>query len=256
MKTFTKRWSNLVSRASIHSILIVVVLLVAGARAEAGQSIGLNFIGNSDKWSGLMQPEDKAGVPTAVQTNWNNAANPSGALTGLKDGSGNTTAVDVIWHTAFGTHGINIEDKGDDARMMRGYLDAGPGDARATVTFTEIPYAWYDVIIYFDGDTDDRVRVGAYTVNGVTVYGQDSGDFDGTFTECLQTNVEKVTAGNYVRFTGQVGPNFSVRAEGISAPDEHLRAPINGIQIVEIADPSAFLDPNLENNGAQLVAQP
>jgi hypothetical protein len=250
MKTFTKQLLFIV-------VLSIIAVLLSSASVQAGHSIGLNFIGNPDIRQGVMTPQDKAGLPDTTQTNWNNAAQRSGVLSKLVDGSGKATPIDVIWHTGLGTHGTRIEDKGDNSRMMRGYLDAGGEGEGATVTFTGIPYTWYDVIVYFDGDTDDRMRVGAYTVNGVTVYAKDVADFDGKFTEAEQTDPEKATAGNYVRFRGQTGASFSVKAEGISAPDEFLRAPINAIQIVEVRDPSTFnSEPATDADAPKLVSKP
>jgi hypothetical protein len=223
----------------IFSSLTVLLLSVAGV--QAGSSIGLNFVGNPKITTGIMTPEDKAGLPAVAQTNWNNAAEASGSLKKLQDNSGAATGVEVKWHSGLGTYGSRIADKGNNSRMMRGYLDIGPANQSATVTFTGIPYAWYDVIVYFDG-SGGIGRIGAYTVNGVTVYGKDSEDFNGTFTEVAQTDLEKVTAGNYVRFTGQVGSTFTVKAEGVAAPPKGaLRAAINGIQIVEVPDPSSIV---------------
>jgi hypothetical protein len=248
MKTFTRQ---------LIAFIPTMIVFASTASVHAADSIGINFVGNPDIRQGVMTPDDKAGLPGVAQTNWNNAAQRSGVLNNLVNGSGKTTPINVIWHTALGTHGTHIEDNGDDSRMMRGYLDAGGKGEGATVTFTGIPYAWYDVIVYFDGDTDERVRVGAYSVNGVTVYGKDIADFDGTFTEVEATDAEKVTPGNYVRFTGQAGSTLTVRSEGVSAPDEYLRAPINAIQIVRVSDPSSFNpEPDNDIEVTQLVSKP
>jgi hypothetical protein len=249
MRTFCKQLSFVV--------LVSIATTLPIAAAHASESIGINFIGSLEKWGAVMTPEDKGGLPSVAQTNWNNAAKPFGVIDKLINSAGKSTTANVIWHGGLGTHGIDIEDKGDNSRMMRGYLDAGAGEESSTVTFTGVPYAWYDVIVYFDGDTNNRDRVSAYTVNGVMVYGKDVTDFNGSFTEVEATDPEKVTPGNYVRFTGLVGSSFSVRAEGISAPDEYLRAPINAIQIVRVSDPSSFNPiPDNETKTVRFVSKP
>jgi hypothetical protein len=232
-------------------LTMIAVVLLSTAGVQAGNSIGLNFVGDARVTTGIMTAGDKAGLPSVAQANWNNAPGGVGSLKNLQDASGTATRVEARWHSGcgWGTYGTRIADKGDNSRMMRGYLDVGPGEQGVTITFTNISYAWYDVIIYFDG-FQKIGRVGAYTVNGVTVYGKDAAEFDGTFTEVEQTDLANVTAGNYVRFTGQVGSSFTVKAEGVAAPDgRSLRAAINGIQIVEIPDPSTF---TVETKGPEI----
>lgn len=211
---------------------------LAAISIQAG-SIALNL--GSEAPAGMMAPEDKAGLPLIAQTNWNNAPGASGSLKKLKDDSGTPTDVQADWHSGLGVWEFDPVTASGDSKMMRSYLDAGAGKESAAVTFSGIPYAWYDVIVYFDGGDNDG-RIGAYTVDGVTVYGKDSAAFRGEYIECEETELKNAKPGNYVRFTGLVGPNVTVKAEGAATQDEYLRAAINGIQIVEVPAPRSFDD--------------
>lgn len=217
--------------ANTLTILGATMLLVNTGHAGG---VAVNFSGHLT--AGLLKPSDKAGLSSVAQTNWNNATNADGSLEKLKDSAGVATDIHIEWKSHLGSWDSGRINENSDATMMGAYLDAGPKGEHATVTFKGISYAPYDVIIYFDGGNNDG-RVAAYTVDGVTLYGKDEASFSGEYLECGELDAKEAKAGNYVRFRNMVAPTFTVKAVGVAGPNEYVRAPINGIQLVEIPAP-------------------
>jgi MYXO-CTERM domain-containing protein len=178
-----------------------------------------------------MGPSEVAGVVPAA--NWNSftvlSSPTSGSAAGLIDDAGSATTAGATW-SYNNPWSINIADTPGNNRMMRGYLDSGAATT-TVVTLTNIPYALYDVYVYADGDNGTELRSGAYTIGATTLVNTDPGSttFGGTFIEGT----------NYVRFTGLTGANFTLNATPTGAAATP-RAPINGIQIVQVPEPGSL----------------
>ena len=125
------------------------------------QSIGINF--NSDRdLAAELAPDEVAGHPDVAQSNWNNTngaasgneSNLIGATPGtVLDSTGVATGVTLTW-TSDGTWNTNNGTSSGDNKLMNGYIDhTGVG---ASVQVSNIPYASYDVYVYFGSDGNDR----------------------------------------------------------------------------------------------------
>jgi hypothetical protein len=148
---------------------------------------------------------------------------------------------------------------------MRGYLDnCDDTNSPDVVTVYGQSFPLYDVICYSVGRNGDATRVGKFTLsatnNGVlftnlTKYVQDDGGstFDGsTYIEADSTNdFPNAASGNYCRFYGIRGTNFTIRSVGAYASDGHPRGPFNALQIVPIDVTPVLSNPSYANGQFQ-----
>lgn len=224
-------------------------------------TISVNFTdnGSADSTMGLI---DVAGAPAASGarvSNWNNVtANGASqaAVTLGQDSEGNAITTTVAYT---GTGAANWRlghtiTNGDD-RLWKGYLDTA---TEMTISVTDVPYAIYDVIVYFDGENAGDWRVASYAIGAVSAGGEDSENTSWGFGQ----NVDKVYQlpdpsgnangnktwpqptsnngeGNYVILTGITGSSFDLIASAGGSASAAKRAPINGFQIVQVPEPSA-----------------
>lgn len=233
---------------SFRSLLLPLLLSPVQLSAE---SISLNFIRGSSGESPLS-PTDVAGqIPAA---NWNNSttANANAEATGivLTDDSGTDTTAVATWQSGSGSWSVPLAGTGTpaDILMMAGYLDQGADGAGQvhTVTIKDIPYADYDVYLYHASNGGPN-RTAKYQANGEEIFTRnlaDAGVFDGFVRAGYGSLAEAANleneAGNYVRWENLSGATQTILAEGLGvaeggAGDNTRRAPIQGIQIVEIA---------------------
>ena len=224
--------------ASCGSLTITQVsaqVLAAAGMPGAGNSIGVSFRGSADAADDLL-PGDVAGV--VPQANWNNAVGTSGTAQPLSDATGAASGATVTWNTRW-LASVSGDSPGDaNAKLMKGYLDQGNNNT-TTVSVNGIPYAEYDVIIYFDGGGNagnpSLERSGDYSVNTVTQMDlRDNVNWPiaaggGVFVQATSGMV-----GNFALFEGMSGSSM-IMAQPTSVPggDTTLRSPVNGIQIIE-----------------------
>jgi hypothetical protein len=209
------------------------VNFVAGRSADGGDGSG----GGSGE---LVLPGDTAGV--FAQMNWNNAlgsnsagpAPATGALS-LMNAAGSPTGATASWSGVPNSWTISGSAAADgNGRLMNGYLDTNNSTGSTTITVDNVPFNRYDVYIYKDGDAGSG-RSGDYTVNGVTQTDlQEPANWPvttaggGTFAQATTGN-----PGNFALFQSVSGSTLTVNANE-SASGGGTRAPVNGLQIVEI----------------------
>lgn len=232
--------------------------------AAVGHSIGVNFVGEG----GTLALGDEAGHPAVEQTHWNNAVGASGSLSGLTNEQGTATAASITW-TADSTGGLDGTPTTPDELLMDGYIQSS---GTTTLTVSDLPFANYDVYVYFDGDNGGAWHKGDYTILGHgTLSGEDSenrdfytnGHTNGTGAPdpgapggFFQLPVEggagnqpystlinfdatpgNNTEGNFLVFRNVIGSSFT-----LEAAINNGAAPINGIQIVGVVpEPSSLL---------------
>ncbi len=128
---------------------------------------------NFDDWS-TVNPGDLAGLAPAV--NWVDTYLNS-ITTSLPDNTGTATTLNLSW-SSFNSYHVQGNHAGYDANgtanreLLNGFLNAGPAawgpwTTNTSVSLTNIPYAKYDVILYFNSDTSGRH---ASIDNGTTAY--------------------------------------------------------------------------------------
>lgn len=130
----------------------------SGARSAtplgAPQIVGWNY----DRF-GTVTGSAVAGVVPAA--NWNNSY-PNNPVTDLIDSSGATTTLDISY-SSYNTWSMQGTSPAVDAngtsnkRLLNGYLNAGnaawnPTITKSSVTLSEIPHGYYDLIVYFSAD--------------------------------------------------------------------------------------------------------
>jgi hypothetical protein len=197
-----------------------------GSTAWADQ-IGINFVGGSGP-APNPTPMGAAEIAGFVpQANWNQAAGQSGTNLALLNQNGIATTATLTSWTSANTWNTSIAEAPGDFRMMRGYLDTS-ATSHTMVTVSAIPYAFYDVYVYTDGDHGGDTRSGNYTIGGKTntTTNPANVNFNGTF----------ILGQTYTVFTGLSGASFTLDATP-GALGGTLRAPVNGIQIVASAAP-------------------
>lgn len=179
---------------------------------------------NVDNGVGTVTPTDIAGLAPAV--NWMNTTPgmPNYDAFGLTDNAGNATTVDLRAH-ANNISGIpwpTATDPGLDAngtankRILNVYLNNGlagwnPTDTNVYVSLTNIPYARYDVVVYFDADASGRK---ATIDNGLgetyrfsTVGTAFRTGPNCTFLPTTETNSSIYPAADFAFFHGMTSPN-------------------------------------------------
>ncbi len=249
------------------------------APSEQRRMISLNFFGKADNSEATLAPTDEIGA-VYPGANWNNLDSNekkgiNGTILDLKDNEGTVQATDVTWYTASSDQFAKGESTADittpAGKMMRGLLDGRADQAGPTITVSDIPYAGYDVFVYFEGleSANNSTRVHKFDLTPATgpapadIYGMNArlengssankptvfdypsyADFSGfresTATavgdaETDETHIQKLL-GNYVVFRAQTSTGFVLHGDHTNTS---LNYPgIAGVQIVEIPAPT------------------
>lgn len=244
-----------------HSTLLVAPLLFGTSSWAA--TISVNFIGgsanpaNANRGGTVVNPlasGDNAGVISVG--NWNNAgtandggvvnagSNKAGTIAALTDDSGSLTATSTTWTSNNAWSGVVTETDPDDY-LMKGYLDTS-NSSTTTVEINNIGFGTYDLYLYVEGG-NAAGRIGQYEVfsgsgTGGTLLGtifrvEDAAFWDGTFDQATGATAGAATTGDYILFEGLTASTITVAATGSGSGT--LRAPINGLQINQVPEPSS-----------------
>ncbi len=237
----------------------------------AGQ-IAVNFpVGNTARFVGttasdfLLSSLDTAGAPGLAQQNWNNAVVGGGAvndaISNLVDEIGAMVPGMVVEYTAPTTWGVDgtVQGVGNivngDTRMLAGYLDDGNvGGAGSRVTLSNIPYAMYDVVLYFTGDEADGSGLSSYTLENAIgqrpplirdpIHALNLRPKASDYLEVPDTSTSAASAqrGNYTVFQYVRESTLTLVCDPATG-----RAPLCGFQIIS-RDPLTYPD-LLDNDG-------
>ena len=184
--------------------------------------------------------------------NWNNTW-PSNPTTDLIDDSGSTTTVDISY-ASFGTWTVNNPqaNPGVDAdgsynrELLNGYLNSGPAAwgpsiTNSNVVISQIPYAAYNIIVYFSSDTGGRegdVTDGSTTFSFNTLGASSVNGSNAILTQTTDTSATYSTSANYAVFSNLGGASQTIT---VQMRDNDEWGGIAGFQIVQIPEPSAAL---------------
>lgn len=198
-----------------------------------------------------------AGVePTA---NWNNTW-PNNPVSNLTDHTGAPTTMDIAYNS-YNTWSIQGSDPGLDSdgtsnkRLLNGYLNAGPANwnppvTASSVSFSEIPHGYFDLIVYFSSDVAGRegsVSDGR-TTNYFSTLGPPSiSGANAVFTQATQTTSDAYPPANYAIFGGLSG---SSRTVFVQMRDDAEWGGIAGFQIVPRADPLPETPISIQRDGS------
>ena len=200
-------------------LLALIGTSVLGLNLASAASIGLSFTSGRDTVA-ILSSGDSAGV--VPQTNWNSSdgTDPDGDGSGtnagilpgggsLVDDSGASTGVTATW-SSNNTWNTNNGTSNGDNKVMNGYIDH-TGGPPATISFTNIPYAEYDVYVYVGSDgngrtgtVSDGTTTYSYTTNANT-----GGSFPGAYIQTTDTGGGNPNA-NYAKFTGLTGGSLTI----------------------------------------------
>lgn len=234
-------------RGKILGLVVLAIAVVAAGPASAGV-ISWNYdnngtVGNPDgSYNGTMV----AGVVPAV--GWHNSwwSNPT---TDLSDASGNVTTMDIAYQSfggwSIGGHPGQDADTTFNKELLNGYMNSGyagwgPWITYSEVALTQIPYAQYNIIVYFSSDVAGRAgdvtdltttysfnTVGPASVAGPNAVLAQTTDTAGTYN----------TTANYAVFSGLSGAAQTVR---VQMRDNDLWGGIAGVQVVAIPEPASL----------------
>lgn len=218
---------------------------------EAVRSLGICFVSSAQ--TGLAPgPDDYAGYYPNFQRNWNvtnvlvsgtdvegdisSIASPEPGV--LVDDQGSQTVVTLAWTTDVTyatTNGANTPQ----ALLMSGYLDETDAEGNVTIALGGIPYASYDVVVYFGSDGNGRTgSIYSPTSGEEFFYVTNSNrvDFladDFVLTEALEA--AGAPAANVCVFRGQTSATFELEV--------HRGSNNSGIHAVQVVDRSAAAVP-------------
>ena len=221
----------------------ITLALAASLALAAGADAAINAISwNLDRW-GTVSGTNEAGV--VLVSNWNNSW-PSNPTTNLIDNTGAATTLDISY-TSEGQWSIQNSTPGQDTNLsynrnlINGYLNAGNAAATklSTVNLAEIPYAKYDIYVYFSADVADRA--GSVTVGSSSYYFDTVGSASISGSNALLVQTTETTDvadninANYARFTDLEGTSQTITT---NIPNF---GGIAGFQVVQVPEPSAAL---------------
>jgi hypothetical protein len=233
--------NTLISRISFAAILAVALGTLA-VKTQA-QVISWNFDVNGT----VSGAGDSAGVVLA--NNWNNSW-PSNPTTGLIDNSGTATTLNLSYGpTAYawsiqGSHPGQDADGSYNRELLNGYLNDGPATwnppiTSSFVTLTSIPYAQYDIYVYFSSDAAGRtatVSDGATTYSLSTVGAASISGANAVFIQTTDTGTLYPTA-NYAVFSGLTGSSQTITESPLV---NDAWSGIAGFQIVAVPEPGVM----------------
>lgn len=218
--------------ASQSASSLVACLFTGTGLLSFADVVSVNFREDNGNPNQLLAPETVAGGGAGVGvSNWNDALGATGEITDVVDESSATTTVDVTWSCG-GTWGDGSANADADAgvgsaQLQRGYLDDNQGSPLQPIDIavSEIPYATYDVVVYFSTDTADG-EYGDFTVTDA------SGTTTASTTGIKQLwgtnpNLDDTNSARVSGLSGDLTMNFPVRV----GPTRHS---VSGIQIIQI----------------------
>ncbi len=223
--------------------LAAAALLVAAATGAQAQVISWNLDSNGT----IGGASQYAGVVSANY--WNNSW-PSNPTTDLIDNSGSATTLDLAYGS-WGTWSIQGSHPGQDANgsynkeLLNGYLNAGPAGWNPPITdshvsLSQIPYAQYDIYVYFSSDAANRP---GHVTDGITSYyfntlgAASIAGSDALLIQTTETSNANHPGANYAVFSGLSGAAQTIT---VQMEQNDLWGGIAGFQVVAVPEPSAL----------------
>jgi hypothetical protein len=212
-----------------------------GAGGTTQKILSIDF-GVGGQGAPAMTATEVAGVKAVSR--WNSAMGASGTLSSglvFADG-GSLTGTTVMWMApsaaspSTGLYSVGVSNATGDGHMLNGYLDPSLSPAyTATITVNGLPAPFttggYDVYVYYMAQLNSGVtRRYKLTIGQKSLTVSQNGPSPATFSK--HTQAADGGTGDYVLFTNVTGASFTLTSAAVSASDNIMRAPINGIQIV------------------------
>lgn len=214
--------------------LVILTLFSFPFSSALAENIGINF--GSGRANAELFPADSAGV--VPQTNWNNAPGAAGGPLVLNDASGAATPATVTWATdeEWSIGGPGADPNGT---LLNGWVSANNTAAPpATITLTGIPFASYNLIVYFNhdrGTEDVLIREASSHFAPILAHENDTDILVPVFfTEQTATaEGDPTQQGNYLTLSGLQKADLEIILEPGGGAGSTDRGAVTGIQIIE-----------------------
>ena len=226
------------------------VLALASWAGAAPIGISIN-VGGNDATHDIPAADSLGVVPLVHWNNLTAAANPSAPPPTLVDSGGSTVASMTVSSTGWNNDTFNAF--GTDLQNMYSnfiHTDNGGGGNvhSASITLTNIPYATYDVYIYYNSFTSSNPQAWTESQNSTTLYGlrgPTQGGALGSFVQYQTSSLSTVLAdaaggtagGNYLEFTGLTAANLTLTVGPDGLTSGYVQEGLAGIQIVAESAP-------------------
>ena len=221
----------------------LLAISLATATTASAATVSWNYDRN-----GTVTGTAVAGVVPVA--NWNNTW-PSNPTTDLIDDTGAATTIDISY-ASFNDWNIQGSHPGVDGdgtsnkELLNGYLNAGPAGwgpptTQSSVAISQIPYASYNIIVYFSSDGAGRegeVTNGSTTYYFSTLGAASIAGSNATLTQTTSTSNSDYAGANYAIFSGLSG---SAQTITVQMRDNDEWGGIAGFQVVAVPEPTAAL---------------
>jgi autotransporter-associated beta strand protein len=207
--------------------------------------ISWNFDNN-----GTINPTDLAGLAPAV--NWVNSW-PANQTLALPDNTGAATTLDLNYGS-FGGWSVGghpgLDANGTANReLVNGYLNSGPAawgpwTTNTWVSLTNVPYALYDVIVYFNADASGRkssIEGPNATYHFSTMGSASRSGANALFVPTTETNTTVFPTADFAVWRGLTGANPRFTTYPKSGNDQWLG--ICGFQVIESSNAYCLYGP-------------
>ena len=216
----------------------------SGAHAATPAGLPQTVSWNYDRFGTVSGTAVAGVVPVA---NWNNSW-PSNPVSNLIDSAGQPTSLDISYgsYNTWSIQGTSPAVDGDgtsNKRLLNGYLNAGPASwspptTRSTVTLSQIPHGFYDLIVYFSSDQGNRegqVSDGTTTYHFKSLGPASISGSNATFARATDTTAAGYAVGaTYAVFSGLTGEEQTV---AVQMRDNDEWGGIAAVQVVPQIDP-------------------
>lgn len=225
-----------------HIVASAAVALLTLGQLQAGEVISIN-VGGMDHTHDVL---GSAGVINAG--NWNNLMNvdnPSGSS--LLNSSGGTTTLSL---SSSGWVKNTFNAWGDDRKNMYSNFIGHQGDpiGNATISLSSIPYATYDVYLYYTAfymNNGGEIQTWTESQGGTTLYGLRGPSSGGQLTGYQQYQTSSFATassdadaaqlgGNYLVFSGLTAANLTLTSSDPNQTGFKMEG-LAGLQIVEVS---------------------
>lgn len=242
---------NLLKKSAIIALGLLLPVITSPAQTVTNPCPNTVISWNLDDWS-TVNPTDLAGLAPA--TNWVDTY-LNNITTSLPDNTGAATTLNLSW-SSFNTYHVQGNHAGYDANgtanreMLNGFLNAGPAAWNPPVTntyvaLTNIPYARYDVIIYFNSDTSGRhasIDNGSNTYYFSTVGSPSRSGANALFLPTTETNSTKFPGADFAFFPGMTNVNAVFTETPKSGNDQWLG--IAAFQVIQSSNTYVVFGPS------------
>jgi hypothetical protein len=237
----------------IAAMCLCTLMLAGSLQAQTVTNPNPNRVisWNLDNYS-TVNPTDLAGLAPA--TNWvDNWLN--NVTSALPDNTGTATTLNLSYGSV-NTYSVEGGHPGYDANgtanreMLNGFLNSGPASwgpwtTNTWVALTNVPYAQYDVVVYFNSDTSGRhatISDGTTSYSFSTVGSASVNSANALFIPTIQTNRAVFPSADFAYFQWETNANLVFTTYPKSGNDQWLG--ISGFQVIQSSNAYVLYGPS------------